>query len=420
MGRPIENPSVAFFERLYREHHRRVRWVLRGGGIAGAELDDAVHDAFLAMHRRLPQRDPGVPEPVWVTGVARSVAFTLRRSAARRSRTKDAVPEPPAPRRPDEELARKEAWRRLESFLAGLDDDQREAFVLIELLGMRTAEVANLANAPANTISSRLRLARRRFERKFTTDVTERAAFLRAAGAGERPSPQQRRRAWSAIAASLPFPSAVGTTVASTGTTTSAGKWLIAAAVGAATTVAAVSLVVRDDDRAEVPSAATKVASASDRVRLEPSPESSPRVSAASAATAAELVSPSPPVAEVARSSGSAVTPVPAARRPPSTRRRADPVAPALAGDSSETDNIAVAIAMLREAESARAGGNPQAALAALDRYVRRFPSDPLRRERARLERRAACSNGDMARARSAFDVLIGIGVETSDAKVCP
>jgi len=75
---------------------------------------------------------------------------------------------------------------------------------------------------------------------------------------------------------------------------------------------------------------------------------------------------------------------------------------------------------MLREAESARAGGNPQAALAALDRYVRRFPSDPLRRERARLERRAACSNGDMARARSAFDVLVGIGVETSDAKVCP
>lgn len=419
MGRPIENPSVAFFERLYREHHRRVRWVLRGGGIAGAELDDAVHDAFLAMHRRLPQRDPGVPEPVWVTGVARSVAFTLRRSAARRSRTKDAVPEPPAPRRPDEELARKEAWRRLESFLAGLDDDQREAFVLIELLGMRTAEVADLANAPANTISSRLRLARRRFERKFTTDVTERAAFLRAAGAGERPSPQQRRRTWSAIAASLPFPSAVGTTATSTGTTTSAGKWLIAAAVGAATTVAAVSLVVHDDDRAEVPSAPTKVASISDHDRLEPSPESKPRVSAASAATV-EVGSPPSPVIEVARSSGSAVTSAPAARRPPSTRRRADPIAPASTGDSSETDNIAVAIGMLREAESARAGGNPQAALAALDRYVRRFPSDPLRRERARLERRAACSNGDMARARSAFDVLVGIGVETSDAKVCP
>lgn len=412
LGRPIDSP--AFFERLYREHQRRVRWVLRARGIGGAELDDAVHDAFIAMHRRLPHRDPCVPEPVWVTGVARSVAFALRRGAARRSRTKDAAPEPPAPRLPDEELARKEAWRRLESFLTSLDEEQREAFVLIELLGMRTAEVADVAGAPANTISSRLRLARRRFDRKFPADGTERAAFLRAAGAGERPSPQRRRQTWSAIAASLPFPVQVAATPTATGTSAGVGKWLVAAAVGAASTVAAVTLVANEDTGEVAP----QIVSTSRHERADPLPQSSPVITPASIASEVEV---SPPVtfAEDARPSDATTPTAPVARSPRVGRRQvADPIPPAPVEDGSH--DIGVAIALLRDAESARVGGDPQAALAALDRYVRRFPSDPLRRERARLERRAACSNGDTVRAQSALDVLVAIGLESSNAKVCP
>lgn len=414
LGRSIDSP--AFFERLYREHQRRVRWVLRARGIAGAELDDAVHDAFIAMHRRLPHRDPCVPEPVWVTGVARSVAFTLRRGAVRRNRTRDAVPEPPAPRLPDEELARKEAWRRLESFLTSLDEDQREAFVLIELLGMRTAEVAEVAGAPANTISSRLRLARRRFDRKFPADGTERAAFLRAAGAGERPSPQRRQQTWSAIAASLQFPVATVPTATATGMSAGAGKWLIAAAVGAVSTVAAVTLVASEGPGDGAP----EVTSTSHRERAESLPPPSPAVTPASISSAVEVA---PPVtsAEAARESDAVMPTVAPVARPSRVgrRRAADPIPPA-ADDADGPQDIGVAIALLRDAESARVGGDPQAALAALDRYVRRFPSDPLRRERARLERRAACSSGDTVRARSALDVLVAIGVESSNAKVCP
>ena len=118
-----------------------------------------------------------------------------------------------------------------------------------------------------------------------------------------------------------------------------------------------------------------------------------------------------------------AVTPTVAPLARPSRvgrRHVVDPIPPAAVNSADSTQDIGVAIALLRDAESARVGGDPQAALAALDRYVRRFPSDPLRRERARLERRAACSNGDTVRARSALDVLVAIGVESSNAKVCP
>jgi RNA polymerase sigma-70 factor (ECF subfamily) len=50
-------------------------------------------------------------------------------------------------------------------FLAGLDDDKREVFALVEIEGLAVPEVAQMCDIKLNTAYSRLRLARQAFAR---------------------------------------------------------------------------------------------------------------------------------------------------------------------------------------------------------------------------------------------------------------
>lgn len=403
MGRTVQTPAVQQLEHLYRRHHRRVRWVLRGCGIGDPDLDDAVHDVFLAIHRRIAHRDPRVTEERWLVGVARNVAFSRRRSSARRRRMLETVPEPPSSPGPDEGLARRRAWQRLHDFLETLPDEQREVFVLMEVLGMATAETADLTGAPANTVSSRLRLARRRFGRVLAeTDGT-----LRAAVAGEQPSPEQRKRTWAAIVAGLPGGK---TAVAGTLTATTLAKW--------ATGIAALAIVgisleaVRVESGRSAPELAT---------RPEPT-RSSPSIPAP-----AQTEPPAPPAAPPAAGvlSADASTLAPASGRPVDARPRprrsgskvASPTAAAADPDRSG-DDFDHTLTMLRRAQAHLGAHDPVAALAVLDALP---PDDgPLHRDRVRTERRAACAAGRADRAQVARDELVRLGLAASDEAACP
>ena len=186
MGRRLRSDArLQELEAIYREHHRRVRWVLRSRGVDDDLLDDLVQEAFVAIFRRLPDRDPELPMALWVTGIARNVAFSHRRSSARRIEASRKMPPPSPEIEPDEAVERRHAWGQLQTFLDGLDEAQREVFVLSDLLGMKVPEVANVVDAPLNTLYSRLRLARRRFNDRFGDDGE---AQLERAGQGEAPS----------------------------------------------------------------------------------------------------------------------------------------------------------------------------------------------------------------------------------------
>jgi RNA polymerase sigma-70 factor (ECF subfamily) len=60
---------------------------------------------------------------------------------------------------------RVEALRVLDGLLAHLDEDKREVFVLAEIEQMTAAEIAEIIEANANTVGSRLRAARQEFEK---------------------------------------------------------------------------------------------------------------------------------------------------------------------------------------------------------------------------------------------------------------
>jgi RNA polymerase sigma-70 factor (ECF subfamily) len=148
---------------------RVVRGVL---GPGHPELEDVLQDATVAVVRALGDfRGEGQVE-----GYA--VRITLRAAIAARKKYKARVArldeesderEDDAPAPSDEVLAKK---RRalLRSLLDELPEAQAEALVLRSVLGHSLEETANVAGVPANTIRSRMRLAREALKRRIEAD----------------------------------------------------------------------------------------------------------------------------------------------------------------------------------------------------------------------------------------------------------
>jgi RNA polymerase sigma-70 factor (ECF subfamily) len=152
------------FEALYREHYAFVWRSVRRLGIPDLEVDDVVQDVFVVVHRRLPDFEGRSSVRTWLFGIAYRVVRDKRRSfAARVSRERQAE-EPRPPTEPDRRLARHQAVAALDDLLAELDDDQRETFVMAEVVKMTAPEIAELMGVKLNTVYSRLRRAREAFE----------------------------------------------------------------------------------------------------------------------------------------------------------------------------------------------------------------------------------------------------------------
>lgn len=147
---------------LYAAHHEFVWRVLANLGVPTAAVEDALQDVFLVMHRRRDElEDRGIARGL-LFGIARRVAQTHRRKAARPERLV-ALPDAVTAPGPDEELARRQAAAIVASFLDELDDDRRIVFVLADVEGVPVPEIAAMLGIKLNTAYSRLRLARQQF-----------------------------------------------------------------------------------------------------------------------------------------------------------------------------------------------------------------------------------------------------------------
>lgn len=161
---------------IYREHFKSVWRLLRRLGVAEAQLDDAAQDVFLVVQRRLAEFDGAAPVRAWVFAIAVRVASEYRRRATRwraEPLGEERACAAPGPARLTE---LSESIQLLHDVLSELDDERREAFVLSELEQLRATEIASVLGVNLNTIYSRLRSARQRFE----------AALARRAAAGRR------------------------------------------------------------------------------------------------------------------------------------------------------------------------------------------------------------------------------------------
>lgn len=333
------------FEDIYRENFAFVWSAARRCGVPVEAADDVVQDVFMVAHRRSSELDWGVPAHGWLYRVTRNVAMRYRRGAARRGRREavaalsTAVAVEPHPRL--------EAARTLETLLEQLTDPQREVFEMSEVLGMSGPEIASALGVPANTVYSRLRLARSQLKAQAQTVDRIREGVVSTRDA-YRPTPSDQKRTLAALLPMLHVP-----------------RWssIPASLSGLLKPVLVVGLGA---------SIATVVAT-----RGEP-PESTP--------LRAGLVSPIPaqgsrrpknsPVRIAPVAPGPVVEPdstPPPPRRPPTRTRSVDP------NPAEPVSTLAEELALLDEARALLRRKDASAALRALDRYDARFPNGQLR-----------------------------------------
>ncbi|MEM9461244.1 MAG: sigma-70 family RNA polymerase sigma factor [Myxococcota bacterium] len=165
--RSAGDPLPALAE-IYHQHHTFVWRVLRRQGVPAALVDDAVHDVFLVVARRLHEFEGRAAIQTWLYAIARRVGSELHRRVRRDGDRKQAlrrVSEGPGSEPGSEPHRRTEAVQTLRSLLEQLEEGRRWVFILSELEGMTAPEIATALGLKVPTVYSRLRLARRDLER---------------------------------------------------------------------------------------------------------------------------------------------------------------------------------------------------------------------------------------------------------------
>jgi RNA polymerase sigma-70 factor (ECF subfamily) len=147
------------------EHFDTVWRSLRRFGVGESLADDAAQHVFVTFAARIDVVEPG-RERAYLIGIAARVAANFRRQHARsREEPVESVDlAPGSERNPEMLLVQQERLARLDAALATLPDVQRQVFVLYELEGFSTPEIAQALGIPLGTAASRLRRAREAFE----------------------------------------------------------------------------------------------------------------------------------------------------------------------------------------------------------------------------------------------------------------
>ncbi len=136
-------------------------------GVAEASVDDVVQEVFLVAHRRLADFEGRSSIKTWLFSILLRVVSDHRRTLRRKGGLAPLPPTLVADEAdcPAGKTEQREAVRVLHSLLATLDEDKRAVFVLAELEQLTAPEIADALGVNLNTVYSRLRAARRDFER---------------------------------------------------------------------------------------------------------------------------------------------------------------------------------------------------------------------------------------------------------------
>jgi RNA polymerase sigma factor (sigma-70 family) len=162
---PDPEPRRARFEALFREHHPAVRAYARRRVPAEA-VDDIVSATFLVVWRRLDDV-PEAPLP-WLLTVARNVAGTERRGAARRRRLWLKAQSGHLEGHDPGEPATGDG--RVLDALARLNERDREALILVAWDGLTPAQAAALLGEPPDRFRKRLHRAGRRLRAQLSAE----------------------------------------------------------------------------------------------------------------------------------------------------------------------------------------------------------------------------------------------------------
>ena len=162
---PLQQTAAPDVTAIHAAHADFVWSALQRFGVRDRDLEDALQEVFIVVHRRLDSYDGVSKITTWLYGIAMRVAAAFRRRAhVRREQAVEEVPEPDDEHLTPEELAsRKQARATLDTILDGMDLDRRAVFVMFEIEEMSCEEIAGVVGVPVGTVYSRLHKARKEF-----------------------------------------------------------------------------------------------------------------------------------------------------------------------------------------------------------------------------------------------------------------
>lgn len=161
------------FSEIYERYFSLVWRTARRLGVAEAALDDVCQEVFLAVYRQLPNYSGQSTVRTWVFGFILNVVQVHHRSLRRKSTYHRAVGELVDPdtltdgRQPSayQYVRSNEALSIARIALADIDEDKRALFVMAALEGFTASEISDTLGLNVNTVYSRVRSARRQFQR---------------------------------------------------------------------------------------------------------------------------------------------------------------------------------------------------------------------------------------------------------------
>jgi RNA polymerase sigma-70 factor, ECF subfamily len=156
------------FARLVERHERRLFSLAARVLGSQNEAEDAVQEALIRVWKALPRFREGARFSTWLYRITLNSALDVR--ARRRADPSDLVAERADPRDPF--LAR-ELSGALQQALGELDEPNRVAVVLYDVLGCSYAEIAEVTGTPEGTVKSRIFRGRRDLAALLGTSLGE-------------------------------------------------------------------------------------------------------------------------------------------------------------------------------------------------------------------------------------------------------
>lgn len=157
----------ARLEAMYRAHHQAIWRFLRRMGHGPELAADATHQAYVIAAERLERIFLG-SERAYLFSTALRVAHGLARKVRRDDLDGEVELLSAVTRRqsPNGESERRAALDALERILSGLEESLVSVFVLHEIEGFTSPEIAETLGIPVGTVASRLRRAREAFRER--------------------------------------------------------------------------------------------------------------------------------------------------------------------------------------------------------------------------------------------------------------
>lgn len=157
---PVRSPAASDrLARMFRTHHAVVWRMLRCRGLGPDAAADATQEVFLVAARRMADIAPD-SERAFLIGTALRLARTSHRTTGRFQLEEDLeVPDG----RSGDAADRGSALQLIGLALGRIDPTLVEVFVLFEIAGFSSVEIARLLGIPTGTAASRLRRAREAF-----------------------------------------------------------------------------------------------------------------------------------------------------------------------------------------------------------------------------------------------------------------